>query len=180
MRSSPTPPARRPRRVTRSIVAIGLVIALAAPPAAGRADPTVGTAPEWLRADTRLRLTPVSPSGPRVLVGEFREAHGDSIWIRERYARSVGLPLSGIRRFEVSRERSPRTWTGAGIGFLAGALFGGVAGASEGADQGDTGARVVASGIFIGCLGMILGAIVGHSSRADHWTVVWEREGGSE
>ncbi len=173
--------ARRQRRQPlRSIVGIALIVALAAGPVAERAraaDAVSGTVPEWLRPQTRLRLTPSPPVAARPIVGEFREARGDSIWIRERFARfDVGIPLSGVARFEVSRERSPKTWTGAGLGFLAGALIGGAVGANEGADQGDTGARIVLSGLVIGSLGMILGAIVGHTAQSDHWNVIWSRE----
>jgi hypothetical protein len=141
------------------------------------ADQEPGTIPEWLRPHALVRITVPSASGARPFVGEFQEMHGDSVWIRSRQARqTVGIPLATISRLEVSRERSPRTWAGAGIGFLAGAVIGGAAGAREGAQMGDTGARVVASGIAMGCLVMIFGAVVGHSSKADHWTAIWNRE----
>jgi hypothetical protein len=118
-----------------------------------------------------------SAPGSEPFIGEFQEARGDSVWIRWRQSQqTIGVPLSAISRLEVSREQSPRTWAGAGLGFLAGAAIGGVAGAREGAEMGDTGARVALSGITMGCLVMIFGALFGHSCTAYHWTPVWNRE----
>jgi hypothetical protein len=173
-------PDRRSKRLARSIVCLALSAALTttAIPQSAFADQEPGTIPEWLRPHALVRVTVTSPSEARQLVGEFQETRGDSIWIWWREARrTTGVPLSAISEFEVSRERTRRTWSGAGIGFLAGAVLGGVAGAKEGADMGDTGARVVLSGITVGCLGMIFGALIGHSSKSDHWTSVWNRKG---
>lgn len=176
---------RKPRskRPVRSIVCLALSAALttATIPEPAFAAQEAGRIPEWLRPHAVVRLTATSASEAKQLVGEFQETRGDSIWIWwPQTRRATGVPLSAISRFEVSRERSPRTWAGAGIGFLAGAVLGGVSGAREGAEMGDTGARVVVSGITVGCLGMIFGALIGHSSKSDHWTVVWNREGESK
>jgi len=140
-------------------------------------DAAPGEVPPWLHPHARVRLTPFAPSRARPILGEFREARGDSVWIRTGFGpHDTGIPLSQISRFEVSRERSPRTWHGAGIGFLGGALIGGAAGVSEGAEQGDTGARVAVDGLLLGCLLMIPCALIGHAEKTDHWVVIWSRE----
>ncbi len=151
--------ARRDHGRFRSIEFFALIAGFLTTSVLGRAlaaDAALGEVPPWLHPHAPVRLTPVAPPGARPISGEFRGTHGDSVWIRLRYApHDVGLPLSEISRFEVSRERSPRTWSGARTGFLGGFLIGGAMGASEGAQQGDTGARVVVGGLMLGCLVMI-------------------------
>jgi hypothetical protein len=173
--------APRSRRLAWPARILALVLTLAIAPipgGAGELDETPGHVPPWLRPQASIRLTLLRNTDNRPLIGEFREGRGDSIWIRSRYTqRDVSLPLAEVLRFEVSQEESRRTWSGAGIGFLGGALLGVAAGASEGSQMGDTGARIAVDAVLLGCLGMIVGAVVGHSVKADHWTVIWNRGG---
>lgn len=169
----------RQRALPNQIVAVAVAVAVilaTVPGGAAGLDVTPGQVPYWLRPHAPIRLTLLGNVDNRPLVGEFREGRGDSIWIRTRYTRrDVALPLAEVVRFEVSQEQSPRTWYGAKIGFLAGALIGVAVGADEGRQQGDTGARIAVDAVVLGSLGMAIGAVVGHAGRADHWTVIWSR-----
>jgi hypothetical protein len=176
IRGKATPRSRRIARLPRFLAVFVLAIATTPVGALG-SDELPGQVPPWLRPQTSIRLTMIDRGDRGPILGEFRTARGDSIWISPRQAgREVALPLPEVARFEVSREQSPRTWSGAGIGFLAGAIIGAALGAKEGSEQGDTGARIAVDGIAVGCLGMALGALVGHSVRDDHWTTIWSRD----
>jgi len=163
-------------RIRSLLVPLALASILSAPVEACAYEDSPGQVPAWLRPHAPIRLTLLRKVDNRPLVGEFLEGRGDSIRMCTRYPqRDLALPLDEVGRLEVSRERSPRTWDGARVGFLGGALLGVAAGASEGHQQGDTGARIVVDAITLGCLGMALGAVAGHSTKADHWTVIWSR-----
>jgi len=173
----------RSRQLAGAAKILAVVITLAITPTPSGAvglDVTPGEVPDWLHPQASIRLTLLRNADNRPLVGEFRDGRGDSIWIRARYTqRDVSLPLAEVVRFEVSQEESRRTWSGAGIGFLVGALGGVAAGASEGSQMGDTGARIAVDAVVLGCLGMMLGAVIGHSVKVDHWAVIWSRNAGS-
>ncbi len=88
----------------------------------------------------------------------------------------VAIPTASVTRLEVRRRRSgSRVWKGAGLGFLAGAVVGGVSGyllAHEGStnsngDYGPLGA--VAGGVLGGGVGALIGALV---AVGDRWESV--------
>ena len=163
------------------VIAVVIVFGVPAiPRMALGSDVIPGEVPPWLRPQAPIRLTLIANTDNRPLLGEFRGVRGDSVWMTTSSSQQdVVLPLAQVARFEVSQEQSPRTWRGAGIGFLAGALVGVIAGASEAKLQGDMGARIAVDATILGGLGTILGALIGTSVKNDHWTVLWSRNAGS-
>jgi len=86
---------------------------------------------------------------------------------------SHAAPTAAVRELKYLSPGSPRlkaAWTGAGIGFLAGATVGTIYGFSKGSDphgvlfELTAGDKAVLYGALIGTAGSLLGAIVGAAS----------------
>ena len=93
--------------------------------------------------------------------------------------RPVAIPLTSVKRLEVSRGRKSRILKGLGIGFLVGAGLGAYIGAAKecngtGGDTmcGDRAANAVFAGSVLGLLGAVAGTIVGVAAPGESWEEV--------
>jgi hypothetical protein len=109
-------------------------------------------------------------------VGTFEALRADTLVLVDDSVQSI--PLHTIDRFEVSRGRRPKTWTGAQVGFLAGAAAGAAVGAVASSCSGSecaplsTGGWIAAGALVAGAAGGVIGAIVGATTHSDIWEEV--------
>lgn len=108
--------------------------------------------------------------------GNFLGVHGDSLLLQIPSRQTeVRLPLTAVRRLEVSHGQDTRWKAGSTIGLLAGAVAGGVIGNARrpdgGASFGFTPVEAyVAGGMILGAAaGFVAGAITGSWFKTDHW-----------
>src|SRR5882757_5415248 len=77
---------------------------------------------------SRVRLL-AAPLGPRKLTGTLVGMQGDSVlFAADHQSARTLIPTASLAGIEVSRGMHSHVWRGAGIGFLVGALAGGVVG----------------------------------------------------
>jgi hypothetical protein len=124
-------------------------------------------------AGTRARLS-APPLGPRKQAGTVVEVRGDTLlFAADRQSERTLVPTASLTGLEVSRGMHSHVWKGVGIGFLAGALAGGVIGYSLAhtppSDDGDYGPLGGAVGaVILGSVGIAAGAIIG-SRQTERW-----------
>jgi len=146
-----------------------LFLALLTIPQAGL---TAETDPPGL-SGSRVRLL-AAPLGPRKLTGTLVEMRGDSVlFAADHQSVRTLIPTASLTGIEVSRGMHSHVWRGAGIGFLVGALAGGVVGYSLAhrppSDDGDYGPLVGAVGaVIVGSVGIAVGAVVG-TRQTERW-----------
>lgn len=148
-----------------------------------RAQPTAERA---LAPGARVRATVGAPIARRQagafsqrqvrrIVGTLEAVRGDTLVLRGKTVQS--LAVDSVRLLEVSRGRHRQTWSGAGIGFAAGASVGALSGAllnssCESSECPDAGEVTVVSALGLGVLGGVLGAVVGAATETDTWEEV--------
>ena len=140
-------------------------------PAATNAQAT----PVVLAPNTRIRFT-VAPDSAAV-VARVVAQHGDSIWVRpERTGDTLSLRASSLARLDVSRGKETHARHAAGVGFLIGAVSGGIFGYATGEDCHPTdwicfprGETATAGALMFGLLGAGAGAIVGWVMPVERW-----------
>jgi len=124
-------------------------------------------------AGSRVRLS-APPLGPRKVAGTLVEAQGDTLLFAvDHQSARTRIPTASLTGLEVSRGMHSHVWRGVGIGFVVGALAGGVVGYSLAhrppSDDGDYGPLVGAVGaVIVGSVGIGVGAIVG-SRQTERW-----------
>jgi hypothetical protein len=88
---------------------------------------------------------------------------------------TIRIPVASVTRIDVHRGRHGHPWRGAGIGFLAGAATGAVAGAilcQDGCIEWDTGAVVALGAAVFSASGAVVGGVVGAFIKTDKWEEV--------
>lgn len=124
-----------------------------------------------LTAGLRVRVT--SPrDGVRNYAGTIMELRGDTVVVAgSRGSRSIAL--DNVTALDVSTGSRTQVGRSALIGFGAGALLGGVAGAVAYEEPDfffENAAQMgAASALFFGGIGMVAGAVVGALHRTDRW-----------
>ena len=157
-------------------VAAGLIVATLSAPALAAADDGVVTLADLSRGDqVRVRLT----SGGDPVRGTLDAAGPDEIVVRPRDPSQKALRLSPqqVAKLEVVRGRRSHWALGAAIGFVPGALLGGVAAlaTAECDPDCDHTGEALAYGCVGGAITSAVGALVGLAIRTDRWVLVQER-----
>lgn len=156
--------SRWTRRITgrgATITLLVILMAIIGPP------PAQGQGVESVREGARVRL---AADGER-MTGTLVERGRDTLWVGFDHADAVrAVPLAGVQRLEVSRERRSNAGRGALAGFVVGAIPGVVSGAT--CDCGNRGTAVLLLGAFTGGIGAAIGAVLGATSHHDVWEVV--------
>ncbi|HEU4988568.1 MAG TPA: hypothetical protein VFT41_02145 [Gemmatimonadaceae bacterium] len=149
-----------------------LTLGVLAPAAIAAQRPTV------LAPDTRIRFA-VARDTPSIVATVVAQ-RGDTLWVRPvRAADTLALGLSHLARLDVSRGKHTRALHHAGVGFLVGAVTGGVLGYATGTDctsgewicfpRSETAAF---AGVAFGMIGAGVGAIVGWARPTERWEAV--------
>jgi hypothetical protein len=122
------------------------------------------------------------PPGTPVVLGTAIEARQDTLLVRrEESGDTVALPLSQLVRLDISGGTQTHALRGAGIGFLAGAIVGAIAGQSsdrkcsssmESSGWLTCGQNAGYGAIGLGVLGAGIGAIVGWVNPTERWQPV--------
>ena len=90
--------------------------------------------------------------------------------------KTLAVARADVTRLEVSTGRRRHTWRGAGIGALVGVTSGAFVGYASGDDGGwccfTAEAKAVMTGVGLGGLGAVIGAVVGSLTRSDRWISV--------
>ncbi len=122
---------------------------------------------------SRARL--LAPAlGPRRQVGTVVEVRGDTLLFTPDHQSTPALvPTESVTEIEMSRGMHSHVLAGAGLGFLAGAVTGGVIGYALAhtppSDDGDYGPLVGAVGaVILGGVGVGVGALIG-SRQTERW-----------
>lgn len=121
---------------------------------------------QTLAPGTRVRVT---HPGEGTRTGQVLSLTADTLEVRlDGRSETAHMPLEQVSRLEVSRGLQRQLMRRAGIGFLAGATVGGVAGALAGSDcrPNDilcpgTGGGLIIGGVFFGTVGGVLGLVAG-------------------
>ncbi|HEX8724859.1 MAG TPA: hypothetical protein VF737_05660 [Gemmatimonadaceae bacterium] len=135
-------------------------------------------APIVLTPDTRIRYA-VAPDTPAVVANVVAQ-RGDTLWVRPvRGADTLALGLSRLARLDVSHGKETHALHHAGVGFLIGAVGGGVLGYAGGSDCSSSdwicfsrGETAVFSAALFGAVGAGVGAIVGWVNPSERWEPV--------
>jgi hypothetical protein len=127
-------------------------------------------------AGARVRL--LTPEfGARKQTGTVVEARADTLlFTADHQSTRTLVPTASLTGLEVSRGMHSRVLAGAAIGFLAGAVVGGVIGYAlvhePPSDDGDYGPLAAAVGaVIVGSVGIGVGALVG-SRQTERWETV--------
>jgi hypothetical protein len=96
------------------------------------------------------------------------------LFTAENQSTPILVPTASLMGLEVSRGKRSHALAGAGLGFLAGVLVGGVVGyasAHHAAKTGDDLAylRVPAGALLGGGVGIVVGAVVGATRSGERW-----------
>jgi len=142
-------------------------------PAATNAQAT----PVVLTPNTRIRFA-VAPDTP--VVANVVAQHGDSLWVHaERTNDTLALRVSSLTRLDVSRGKETHALHAAGVGFLIGAVSGGIFGYATGENCQPTdwicfprGETATLGALMFGLLGAGAGAIVGWVMPVERWNHV--------
>jgi hypothetical protein len=120
---------------------------------------------------TRVRFTP--PERMRGLVGTIAGQRHDTLLLRTERDDTVPVPLAELDRLELSRGVHGHALKGLGLGFLVGAVVGGVVGAAVEPDELlGRGVNVAAGIILGGAGGSLIGLGVGASVRTERWEAI--------
>jgi hypothetical protein len=158
------------------ILIMGLAVAALPPIHPGWAQGPVVLAPK-----TRIRFA--LPSDERAVVAEVLVQRGESLWVRPLQATdTVTFSLSRLAHLDVSSGQKPNGRRGLGIGFLSGAVVGGVWGYAWGQDCSTAdstnscwfprGETALAGAAAIGAVGALVGTLIGESILSDRWAPV--------
>lgn len=122
----------------------------------------------------RLHIVDCGPSRfPRVDTGRLRALEGDTLRIHAQSSSGeLAIPTASITQLWVVNGRKGNFWAGAGIGFLGGALIGGLVGATQEWCALDCGPATGLGMLFGAPAGLVLGGIVGATIRSDRWRAV--------
>ncbi len=131
-----------------------------------------------LAPNTRIRFA-VAPDTPAVVARVIAQ-HGDSLWVHaERANDTLALRVSSLARLEVSRGKETHARHAAGVGFLIGAVSGGIFGYAAGEDCQPTDwicfprrETATVGALMFGLLGAGAGAIVGWVKPVERWNHV--------
>ena len=135
-------------------------------------------APVVIAPATRIRFA--LPPVDRLRVAQVIVQRGDSLWVRPAQSEdTLALALKTLAHLDVSRGQHRNTLKGAGLGLLSGAAAGAILGYSLGQDC-STDSFVcfprdqtsLMGAAYIGGLGAVVGALVGHSHVRDRWVSV--------
>jgi hypothetical protein len=125
-------------------------------------------------AGSRARL--MAPSlGVGKQAGTVVEVRGDALLFTPDHLSTPALvPVASVTSFEVSRGMHSHAGKGARIGFLTGAVTGGLVGYIETHDahssDGDFGPVVgAAAAVLTGCVGAGVGALIGSKHHSERW-----------
>ena len=143
----------------RSFRSLALVLALVVPKLAAAQQ----------RPAPLVRLsTPTIVERPRV-VGELVETSADALTVRTGAGEMVVVPRSLVRRYEVSRGRTPRG-TAVRRAALVGLALGAVAGAALTPDHAEGEPNKVTTYLFSGAaVGVGAGIVFGSVNRPERW-----------
>jgi hypothetical protein len=149
-----------------------LVVVASAVGAAGEEPPDPSTSAAVVGDRVRLRMT----GERRLLTGKVLEIDGAALVLaRGREGGTLRVPFASLERLEVAGGRRNRAGTGAAIGFVPGALFGGTVGlyiaCSEQVRCSPVG-PVLVGGLLGGAATGALGALMGLAIRTDRWQAV--------
>lgn len=127
-----------------------------------------------LEAGHRVRVT-APQLGIHRLPALFQERRGDVVVLR--MDSTVSLPVMAVTQLEVHDGRHGHLWRGVGIGALAGAAAGVLAGPalSQCPSQGCDTSPVLQSavgGVAFGLAGGLVGGLVGALAKTDRWVEV--------
>jgi len=153
-----------------------IAIALAAPVA--EADQTSGPL-STLTSGDRVRLQLAGTDGS--LRATIESATADELVLRPQgAAEPLRLGLAQLQSLEVARGRSSHWLKGAAIGFMPGALLGGLVGARSTCYPDDNecfnGGLAVVGALTGGIVTASVGALIGLAFRTDRWVRVHERK----
>jgi hypothetical protein len=156
-------------------VVTGLILAALCAPVLAGADDSV-TLAELSRGDqVRVRLT----SGGKSVRGTLDAAGPGEIVVRPLDTAQPPLRLSPqqVAKLEVVRGRRSHWGRGAIIGFLPGAVFGGVLAVGLGECDPECGQtdEVLAYALVGGAVTGAVGALIGLAIKTDRWVLVQER-----
>jgi hypothetical protein len=112
-------------------------------------------------------------------VGTLQAVTGGELTLRVQLAgggpaQETHIPRASVVRLDVSRARHSKTLTGLGLGFVGGAIVGGVVGRLadvEGNDLAPQDAMLIGAGFGAGA-GVLVGTLIGVSTRVDDWQPV--------
>lgn len=145
------------------------VLPLLALPSILAADALRAQLPDWVPEGARLRVTRDTREDSEV-TGTL--AAGDSVnlsILREADGQLVVVPLAGLRRVRVSRERSHASGRTA---LLTGAVLGGLGVLLGSQAKNDKDASMILNGCLLFPLGAGLGALIGLGATSDVWMEV--------
>lgn len=167
---------RRPVCRTRCVGILLFALALSAPLGVTSAQLPGDS---LLRVGMRVRVATVNPDsaiGTRRAIGVLHTHIGDSMTVAwENGLRSTLTPAE-ISRMDTSLGPQPYALRGMALGFLSGAVAGGIIGAltyepTDFLDSG-IGVNIAAGAVVLGVAGTVVGGIVGAAGRREGWSPV--------
>jgi hypothetical protein len=105
------------------------------------------------------------------MIGSLAGIDGDTLRLATTNSRSLAVPLGSVRRLEVSNGTETHVGSDAGLGFLVGAVLGGLAGAAIYHDEGQFMLGAVVVGFAGGIAGGLVGVAIG-SAESERWIEV--------
>jgi hypothetical protein len=139
---------------------------------------SVRAASVFLHEGSRVRVRVVGSSEPQI--GTLARASGDSVLVRYLPdARPVAVSAAQLSTFETSLGKKGNTRKGAVVGFVVGTVVGVAYGISWASEPNNDFAvhEIAATGLIVGGVGALLGAIAGVAIRTERWEAVappWE------
>lgn len=135
-----------------------------------------------LAPGARVRIA-LEQADTRPMIGRLIAVTRDTLLVRTAAADSIAVPLSEVRRLDVSTGRYRPILKGMGLGFLIGAATGALIGAADGDDDAgfiafSAGEKAALGAVLFGGLGTVAGGLVGAASPTDRWTQVSPRRTG--
>ncbi len=129
------------------------------------------TAPEYFK---KIKISKPSRRQSRI-VGTVMAANSDTISLRiDEQSEPLSIPLSYLKKIEVSRSKKSRIVKGALIGFLIGFVTAeALCARTRYEDSGTMGPDQWACGLFIGGpAGGVIGAVMGAAIKGERWEEV--------
>lgn len=110
---------------------------------------------------------------PRVVTGHLQGLTSDTLRLRAQSSEAeLAIPTSSVAQLWLADGRRRHFWAGAGIGFLAGAVIGGVIGSTQDfcfPFEFSCSPATLLGVITYAPLGFLLGGVVGASVQSDRW-----------